>query len=233
MPEVFEQDGLRVYRPPSGPESYALKRPEITEKAMRFAMHIAQNSPIGGDLPIGAALIKGRDLLSLGHARDNKTGDESDHAERVALKRLAEKIQDKGFLENILRSADCVLVCTFEPCDDCFSAIEDAGVPQIVYAAHREETNQATGDRLVRGKDACLIDRSQAAGSPTTITGGFMEEEGVRIFGDITRDYESGIVSIPIGYSVALRDIQAEMPFNMMEHDVPELSPMITNGQRK
>ncbi|MCF8067177.1 MAG: nucleoside deaminase [Desulfobacterales bacterium] len=99
------------------------------EKFMKLALAEAQNALAAGEFPVGCILLYKGEVLVTG-ARTGTTGgsaNEVDHAEMVALHRLAE-------LDGDIESKDISLYCTMEPCLMCYAAVMLAGIGRIVYA---------------------------------------------------------------------------------------------------
>ncbi len=99
------------------------------EKFMEEALGRAKKALYAGEFPVGCVIVYQDRILATG----SRTGtaensiNEIDHAEMVALRRLA------GLNENIDNSK-ITLFCTLEPCLMCYSAIFLSGIRKIVYA---------------------------------------------------------------------------------------------------
>jgi tRNA(adenine34) deaminase len=98
------------------------------ERMMRLALEEARAAAAGGDVPVGAVVVRGDEILArAGNAREREQ-DPTAHAEILAL-RQASKVVGSWHLEG------CVLVVTLEPCAMCAGAIVLARVDRLVFGA--------------------------------------------------------------------------------------------------
>ncbi|MEP5937735.1 MAG: nucleoside deaminase [Erythrobacter sp.] len=95
---------------------------------MRAALDAAQAAQVGGEVPIGAALVReGAVIASAGNAT-RQPPDPTGHAEIRVLREAAKLLgQD--------RLTDCDLYVTLEPCAMCAGAISHARIARMYYAA--------------------------------------------------------------------------------------------------
>ena len=94
---------------------------------MRLALELAAASAEVGDVPVGAVLARGQEVLgSAGNEREQK-GDPTAHAEILALQQASVTLG--GW-----RLPDTTLYVTLEPCAMCAGAIALARVPRLVFA---------------------------------------------------------------------------------------------------
>lgn len=98
------------------------------ERVMRLAMAEAQRASEHGDVPVGALVFQGDELVSSRHNERELTGDPTAHAEVLALRDAADRL-------GRWRLDDCTLVVTLEPCVMCAGALLNARVSTIVYGA--------------------------------------------------------------------------------------------------
>ena len=98
------------------------------ERLMRRALELAERAAEHGDVPIGAVVARGDEVLGeAGNEREHR-GDPTAHAEVLALREAAERLGGWRLL-------DTVLYVTLEPCAMCAGAIALARVPRLVYGA--------------------------------------------------------------------------------------------------
>ncbi len=95
---------------------------------MRVALAEAQRAGADGDVPIGAVVARGDELIAAGRNERELRRDPTAHAEIVALQAAAASLG--GW-----RIPDSTLYVTLEPCAMCAGAIVLARVPRVVYAA--------------------------------------------------------------------------------------------------
>jgi tRNA(adenine34) deaminase len=95
---------------------------------MRLALREAQRALAHEDVPIGAALIHGGEVLAAAHNERELRGDPTAHAEILALREASRALGSWRLL-------DCTLYVTLEPCAMCAGAIVLARVPRVVFGA--------------------------------------------------------------------------------------------------
>jgi tRNA(adenine34) deaminase len=101
---------------------------EIDRRMMQRALELATGAAGHGDVPIGAVVARGDEMLgSAGNEREFRA-DPTAHAEVLALRQAAERLG--GW-----RLPDTTIYVTLEPCAMCAGAIALARVPRLVYGA--------------------------------------------------------------------------------------------------
>ena len=106
------------------------------ENAMRIALDQALNAQLAGEVPVGAVIMRGGQVIATGYNRPITTHDPTAHAEIVALRHAAE------LLENY-RLPECELFVTLEPCAMCAMALMHARFKRVVFAATDPKTGAA------------------------------------------------------------------------------------------
>ncbi len=81
-----------------------------------------------GEVPVGAVITLGNDILVKSHNSPISLGDPSAHAEIIAIRNAAEKIGN-------YRLVGTTLYVTLEPCIMCAGAIMQARIQRVVYGA--------------------------------------------------------------------------------------------------
>jgi tRNA(adenine34) deaminase len=116
---------------------------------MGLALAEARAALATDDVPIGAVVI-GPDGEVLGTGRNEREahGDPTAHAEMVAIREAAARLQALGPKTNGgqgdgWRLADCTLVVTLEPCAMCAGAVVLARIPRVVFGAWDEKAGAA------------------------------------------------------------------------------------------
>jgi len=98
------------------------------ERVMRLALEEARSAAAGGDVPVGAVIVRGDEILAkTGNAREREQ-DPTAHAEILAL-RQASRAVGSWHLEG------CALVVTLEPCAMCAGAVVLARLDRLVFGA--------------------------------------------------------------------------------------------------
>jgi tRNA(adenine34) deaminase len=96
---------------------------------MEEALRLARAAQDLGEVPVGAVVVRGDEILGSGHNLTHTAGDPSAHAEMVAIRRAAAALGHWRLL-------DCTLYVTLEPCAMCAGAIVLSRIPRLVFAAH-------------------------------------------------------------------------------------------------
>jgi tRNA(adenine34) deaminase len=96
---------------------------------MGEALKEARKALSRGDFPVGCVLVYRDRVIARGRRKGTASGggNELDHAEIVALRRLSKTKQGP-------EAAALTAFCTMEPCLMCFSALMLHGIGAIVYA---------------------------------------------------------------------------------------------------
>ena len=98
------------------------------ERVMRLALEEARSAAAGGDVPVGAVIVRGDEILAkTGNAREREQ-DPTAHAEILALRQASRAI-GSWHLEG------CALVVTLEPCAMCAGAVVLARLDRLVFGA--------------------------------------------------------------------------------------------------
>ena len=81
-----------------------------------------------GDVPVGAVIVRGGEVIAARHNERELTGDPTAHAEILA-------IRDASNVVGHWRLDDCTMVVTLEPCAMCAGALVNARMGRLVYGA--------------------------------------------------------------------------------------------------
>lgn len=100
----------------------------IDERMMQRALRLAERAAGHGDVPIGAIVARGDEILGEAGNERELRGDPTAHAEVLALREAAKRLGGWRLLET-------TIYVTLEPCPMCAGAITLARVPRLVYAA--------------------------------------------------------------------------------------------------
>lgn len=98
------------------------------EKFMRAAIEQAMEALSRQEVPIGAVVVLGDQIVGRGHNLVETLGDATAHAEMQALTAAAETTGGKYL-------SDCTLYVTVEPCPMCAGASAWSQIGRIVYGA--------------------------------------------------------------------------------------------------
>ena len=94
---------------------------------MRHALMLAKRAESEGEVPVGAVVIKDGQIIGEGWNQPIGHHDPSAHAEIMALRDAARRIEN-------YRLTDCDLYVTLEPCVMCAGAITHARIRRLTYA---------------------------------------------------------------------------------------------------
>ncbi len=95
---------------------------------MQQALGLARQASAAGEVPVGALIIKGQDIIAGSWNRPIGLHDPSAHAEMLALRAAGQALGN-------YRLTDTTLYVTLEPCAMCTAAIVHARVARVVYGA--------------------------------------------------------------------------------------------------
>ena len=140
------------------------------EHAMRLALDQAQNARLVGEVPVGAVIMRGGQLIATGYNRPITEHDPTAHAEIVALRHAAQLLAN-------YRLPECELFVTLEPCAMCAMALLHARFKRVVFGASDPKTGAA-------GSVVDLFASSQL-NHRTELTQGVLAEE----CGQLLRDF--------------------------------------------
>jgi tRNA(adenine34) deaminase len=95
---------------------------------MRVALERAAAAGASGEVPVGAVLVRGEEIIATGSNAPIASHDPSAHAEIAALRAGGQALGS-------YRLIDATLYVTLEPCVMCASAIVHARVRRLVFGA--------------------------------------------------------------------------------------------------
>ncbi len=98
------------------------------EQWMEEALREARAAEAAGEVPVGAIVVFGEQVVGRGGNRNLRDDDPTAHAEIVALRQAGRSIGNHRLL-------DCTLFVTIEPCVMCAGAMVHARVKRLVYGA--------------------------------------------------------------------------------------------------
>jgi tRNA(adenine34) deaminase len=101
---------------------------QLAERMMESAIERAQEAERHGDVPIGAVIARGEEVLAAAGNERELRADPTAHAEILAIRAAAEALG--GW-----RLSGTTLYVTLEPCAMCAGAIVLARIPSVVFGA--------------------------------------------------------------------------------------------------
>ena len=104
---------------------------------MKAAIREAEKAFEEGEVPVGAVVVVGGQIVGRGRNQIERLSDPTAHAEIIAITAACDRLGDK-FL------TDATLYVTLEPCPMCAGAITLARTKQLVFGAFDEKTGAAS-----------------------------------------------------------------------------------------
>ncbi|WP_457664993.1 tRNA adenosine(34) deaminase TadA [Thiolapillus sp.] len=143
------------------------------ESFMTRALELARHAESRGEVPVGAVLVLGEEIIGEGWNQPIGRHDPSAHAEIMALR-------DAGQRQQNYRLPDSTLYVTLEPCPMCAGAIVHARVSKVIFAAADPRTGAA-------GSVFDLLPSDERFNHRTEVDGGVMADESARLLREFFR----------------------------------------------
>ena len=100
---------------------------------MREALVLAERAGAEGEIPVGAIVVRGTEVIGRGYNRPISAHDPTAHAEVVALRDAAQHTGN-------YRLGGCALYVTLEPCAMCVGAILHSRISRVIFGAADPKT---------------------------------------------------------------------------------------------
>lgn len=142
------------------------------EAFMRQALAEARAAAEEGEVPVGAVIVCGGEMVAAAHNQRELLRDPTAHAEMIAITQAAAALGD-------WRLEQCTLYVTLEPCAMCAGAVVQARIPRVVYGA-RDPKGGACESLYRITTDPRLNHRA-------IVIGGVLEEECASILREFFR----------------------------------------------
>jgi tRNA(Arg) A34 adenosine deaminase TadA len=101
---------------------------ELDERYMKVALEEAEKARGRGEVPVGAILLKGHQVLAKDHNRCIELSDPTAHAEILVLRKGGEILRN-------YRLNGTVMYVTAEPCPMCVSAMVHGRISRLVFGS--------------------------------------------------------------------------------------------------
>jgi tRNA(adenine34) deaminase len=101
---------------------------ELDRLMMRRALEQARRAAKIDEVPVGAVVYRGEEVLGEGHNRREAEADPTAHAEMLAVREAAQRL-------GTWRLEGCTMAVTLEPCPMCAGAMVNARLARLVYGA--------------------------------------------------------------------------------------------------
>ncbi|WP_115717844.1 tRNA adenosine(34) deaminase TadA [Gallaecimonas mangrovi] len=103
---------------------------------MRYAMTLADQAAAAGEVPVGAVLVRGNEIIGEGYNLSISQHDPSAHAEMQAIRQGGKAVENYRLL-------GCTLYVTLEPCAMCAGAMVHGRIQRLVFGASDPKTGAA------------------------------------------------------------------------------------------
>ncbi len=131
------------------------------ERYMRLALEEAALAAAGGEIPVGAVIVKDGAVIAAAHNLRETDHDATAHAELLCIRQASQRLG--GW-----RLSGCTLYVTLEPCPMCAGAVINARLDRVVFGAYDSRA----------GSFGSLIDLSSYPyNHRPNLMGGVLEEE--------------------------------------------------------
>lgn len=139
---------------------------------MQAALQEARVAATDGEIPVGAVVVLGNEIIACGHNCSVSTNDPSGHAEIVVLRHA-------GSVRGNHRLPGATLYVTLEPCAMCVGAIVQARISRLVFGAYDPRAG-AVGSVIDLADSAAFNHRFE-------VNGGVLAEECGLLLSDFFR----------------------------------------------
>jgi tRNA(adenine34) deaminase len=116
--------------------SKAIASPLDDSGYMGLALELAREAGAAGEVPVGAVIVWGGEVVGRGFNQPIGRHDPTAHAEVMALRDAAVRLGN-------YRLPGCTLYVTLEPCAMCAGAIMHARIDRVVFGARDPKTGAA------------------------------------------------------------------------------------------
>lgn len=116
---------------------------------MALALEAARTAGASGEVPVGAVVIKDREVVAVAGNATRSPPDPTGHAEMRAIRMAAHALGDD-------RLTGCDLYVTLEPCVMCAGAISHARIARLYYAASDPKGGGVEHGARVFDQETCL-----------------------------------------------------------------------------
>ena len=139
------------------------------EFLMREALVQAKKALKKGEVPIGAVVVLGEEIIGRGYNQPITTKDPTAHAEIIALKEASNRLDN-------YRLNEAIIYTTLEPCLMCSGALVHARIKKIIFAA------QDTKSGVVVNNGGFI--QSEFLNHKVSFEGGILEKEASKLLKD-------------------------------------------------
>jgi tRNA(adenine34) deaminase len=139
------------------------------ELLMKEALVQAKKALKKGEVPIGAVVVLGDEIIGKGHNQPITKKDPTAHAEIIALKEASNRLDN-------YRLNEAIIYTTLEPCLMCAGALVHARIKKIIFAA------QDTKSGVVVNNGGLI--QSEFLNHKVSFEGGILEKQASKLLKD-------------------------------------------------
>ena len=139
------------------------------ELLMKEALVQAKKALKKGEVPIGAVVVLGDEIIGKGHNQPITKKDPTAHAEIIALKEASNRLDN-------YRLNEAIIYTTLEPCLMCAGALVHARIKKIIFAA------QDTKSGVVVNNGGLM--QSEFLNHKVSFEGGILEKQASKLLKD-------------------------------------------------
>jgi tRNA(adenine34) deaminase len=122
--------------------------PTVYTHPMRKALDLAAQAALSGEVPVGAVIMRGNDVIASAANAMRAHHDPTAHAEIIAIRAAAAALGNQ-------RLTGCDLWVTLEPCAMCAGAISNARIDRLYYGAADPKSGGVDHGARVFSHDNC------------------------------------------------------------------------------
>jgi len=139
------------------------------ELLMKEALVQAKKALKKGEVPIGAVVVLGDEIIGRGHNQPITMKDPTAHAEIIALKEASNRLEN-------YRLNEAIIYTTLEPCLMCVGALVHARIKKVIFAA------QDTKSGVVVNNGGLI--QSEFLNHKVSFEGGILEKQASKLLKD-------------------------------------------------
>ncbi|RPF71500.1 nucleoside deaminase [Aurantiacibacter spongiae] len=125
---------------------------------MDRALDLAREAALAGEVPVGAVIVSGGEIVAEAANETRRRPDPTAHAEMLAIRRAAHTLGQE-------RLTGCELYVTLEPCAMCAGAIAHARLARLHYAASDPKGGAVDHGARIFAQLQCLHSPEVTAGT--------------------------------------------------------------------
>ncbi|MBF0388353.1 MAG: tRNA adenosine(34) deaminase TadA [Candidatus Omnitrophica bacterium] len=135
---------------------------KIHEMMMREALKLARRAATADEVPVGAVIVHGREIIARAYNQVELLKDPTAHAEMIAITQATNYLGSKWLHE-------CSIYVTIEPCSMCAGALVLARIAKVFFGAADIKTGAA-------GSVVNVL-RNDKLNHQVEVAGGLLKEE--------------------------------------------------------